>query len=177
METFRFCHIQSQVFPNCPYTANNLSVHYWYWTSKDHNKESNKDRDGKLGGWKVDQLEELRRVGSKVEAMLEEGEGGGGARSMGHAKLLHSVWLKLHPESQETEESLAEVNFIISKWLCIDACQVLAAAREPQVQTNSIFYFHGICLPEFVFWSKSHKIRLARQSSTAATGLPTVKSQ
>ena len=137
MEIFRFCHIQSQVFPNCPYTANNLSVHYWYWTSKDHNKESNKDRDGKLGGWRVDQLEELRRVGSKVEAMLEEGEGGGGARSMGHAKLLHSVWLKLHPESQETEESLAEVNFIISKCLCIDACQVLAAAREPQVQTNS----------------------------------------
>ena len=57
----------------------------------------------------MDQLEELRRVGSKVEAMLEEGEAGGGARSMGHAKLLHSVWLKLHPESQETEESLAEV--------------------------------------------------------------------
>ena len=137
METFRFCHIQPQVFPNCPYTANNLSVHYSYWTSKDHNKESNKDRDGKLGGWRVDQLEELRRVGSKVEAMLEEGEGGGGARSMGHAKLLHSVWLKLHPESQETEESLAEVNFIISKCLCIDACQVLAAAREPQVQTSS----------------------------------------
>ena len=125
------------MFPNCPYTANNLSVHYWYWTSKDHNKESNKDRDGKLGGWRVDQLEELRRVGSKVEAMLEEGEGGGGARSMGHAKLLHSVWLKLHPESQETEESLAEVNFIVSKWLCINACQVLAAAREPQVQTSS----------------------------------------
>ena len=57
----------------------------------------------------MDQLEELRRVGSKVEAMLEEGEAGGGARSMGHAKLLHSVWLKLHPESHETEESLAEV--------------------------------------------------------------------
>ena len=57
----------------------------------------------------MDQLEELRRVGSKVEAMLEEGEAGGGARSMGHAKLLHSVWLKLHPESLETEESLAEV--------------------------------------------------------------------
>ena len=60
----------------------------------------------------MDQLEELRRVGSKVEAMLEEGEAGGGARSMGHAKLLHSVWLKLHPESQETEESLAEVMVI-----------------------------------------------------------------
>ena len=97
------------MFPNCPYTANNLSVHYWYWTSKDQNKEANREREGKLGGWRVDQLEELRRVGSKVEAMLEEGEAGGGARSMGHAKLLHSVWLKLHPESQETEESLAEV--------------------------------------------------------------------
>ena len=99
------------MFPNCPYTANNLSVHYWYWTSKDQNKEANKEREGKLGGWRVDQLEELRRVGSKVEAMLEEGEAGGGARSMGHAKLLHSVWLKLHPESQETEESLAEVKY------------------------------------------------------------------
>ena len=101
------------MFPNCPYTANNLSVHYWYWTSKDQNKEANKEREGKLGGWRVDQLEELRRVGSKVEAMLEEGEAGGGARSMGHAKLLHSVWLKLHPESQETEESLAEVKIQI----------------------------------------------------------------
>ena len=84
-------------------------MHYWYWTSKDQNKEANREREGKLGGWRVDQLEELRRVGSKVEAMLEEGEAGGGARSMGHAKLLHSVWLKLHPESHETEESLAEV--------------------------------------------------------------------
>ena len=100
------------MFPNCPYTANNLSVHYWYWTSKDQNKEANREREGKLGGWRVDQLEELRRVGSKVEAMLEEGEAGGGARSMGHTKLLHSVWLKLHPESQETEESLAEVVII-----------------------------------------------------------------
>ena len=87
-------------------------MHYWYWTSKDQNKEANREREGKLGGWRVDQLEELRRVGSKVEAMLEEGEAGGGARSMGHAKLLHSVWLKLHPESQETEESLAEVMVI-----------------------------------------------------------------
>ena len=96
-------------------------MHYWYWTSKDQNKEVNKDRDGKLGGWRVDQLEELRRVGSKVEAMLEEGDAGGGARSMGHSKLLHSVWLKLHPESQETEESLAEViksSFINSIVFC-----------------------------------------------------------
>lgn len=128
------------MFPNCPYTANNLSVHYWYWTSKDQNKEANKEREGKLGGWRVDQLEELRRVGSKVEAMLEEGEAGGGARSMGHAKLLHSVWLKLHPESQETEESLAEVKiqilnhelYKISNYLF----QVLVAARQPQIQAS-----------------------------------------
>ena len=128
-----------KVFPNCPYTANNLSVHYWYWTSKDQNKEANREREGKLGGWRVDQLEELRRVGSKVEAMLEEGEAGGGARSMGHAKLLHSVWLKLHPESQETEESLAEVMVLHhhEKNRKSSLFQVLVAARQPQTQASA----------------------------------------
>ena len=113
-------------------------MHYWYWTSKDQNKEANREREGKLGGWRVDQLEELRRVGSKVEAMLEEGEAGGGARSMGHAKLLHSVWLKLHPESQETEESLAEVMVItiMNSFVNHPLFQVLVAARQPQTQAS-----------------------------------------
>ena len=87
----------------------------------------------------MDQLEELRRVGSKVEAMLEEGEAGGGARSMGHAKLLHSVWLKLHPESQETEESLAEVmvHHHHEKNCRSSFFQVLVAARQPQTQASA----------------------------------------
>ena len=124
-------------------------MHYWYWTSKDQNKEANREREGKLGGWRVDQLEELRRVGSKVEAMLEEGEAGGGARSMGHSKLLHSVWLKLHPESQETEESLAEVvllehleqNFqssVFRCWLLPDNLR----ARQVQDQAGKRLCFH-----------------------------------
>ena len=96
-----------KIYPNCPYTANNLSVHYWYWTSKDQTKEQarGQEKEGAQGVvWRGEQLEELRRVGNKVEAMLSEG-----GSTMGYTKLLHSVWLKLHPDSKDSEESLAAV--------------------------------------------------------------------
>jgi len=47
-----------KVYPTCPYTANNLSVHYWYWTSKEGGR---KGKEGK-GGWREEQVEELRRL-------------------------------------------------------------------------------------------------------------------
>ena len=54
-----------KIYPNCPYTANNLSVHYWYWTSKEAGGKEGRQE------WKQEQVQELRRVGSKVEAMLQ----------------------------------------------------------------------------------------------------------
>jgi len=108
-----------KIYPSCPYTANNLSVHYWYWTSKETNQEK-KDNTIKppeivevepnepTAGWSEDQLNELKRVGSKVEAMLKDASNTN-SKTMEFTKLLHSVWVKLHPQSKETEKSLSAV--------------------------------------------------------------------
>ena len=115
-----------KIYPNCPYTANNLSVHYWYW-SKDKDKKSGDapapekvrksahhvahidDEDSEIiegPDWMDDHLEELRRLGEKVNKMLTESVKGEKDRKLQFSRLLHSVWLSLHPGSSETEDSL-----------------------------------------------------------------------
>jgi len=108
-----------KIYPTCPYTANNLSVHYWYWTSKETNQEK-KDNTIKppeivevepndpTTAWSEDQLSELKRVGTKVDAMLKDASNTN-TKTMEFTKLLHSVWVKLHPQSKETEKSLSTV--------------------------------------------------------------------
>jgi len=108
-----------KIYPSCPYTANNLSVHYWYWTSKDTNQEKKDNTikppeivevepDDTTADWSEDQLNELKRVGAKVDAMLKDASTTN-TKTMEFTKLLHSVWIKLHPQSKQTEKSLSGV--------------------------------------------------------------------
>ena len=109
-----------KVFPNCPYTSNNLSVHYWYWTSRQENKEekgeqpkkssevADTDTDNVELSWSEEHLEELRRVGEKVNSMMRDSSQSNG-KQIHFSKLIHSVWLNLHPKSSETENSLLAV--------------------------------------------------------------------
>ena len=106
-----------KVYPNCPYTSNNLSVHYWYWTSRQENKEEKGEQSKKSSepvdtvkenvelNWSDERLEELRRVGEKVNSMLKDSHQSNG-KQINFSKLIHSVWLNLHPSSSETERSL-----------------------------------------------------------------------
>ena len=107
-----------KIYPNCPYTANNLSVHYWYWTSRQSGQE-NQDKAEMLkkvvpeamdidevnenSNWTEEQLQELKRIGDKVKASLKSVTKG---QHLQLPKLLHSVWISLHPESSECEDSL-----------------------------------------------------------------------
>ena len=106
-----------KIYPSCPYTANNLSVHYWYWTSKDNNQDKKEnvmkppeivevEPDNAISDWSDDQLNELKRVGAKVEAMLKDASNTN-SKPMEFSKLLHSVWIKLHPQSRESERNLS----------------------------------------------------------------------
>ena len=109
-----------KVYPNCPYTANNLSVHYWYWTSRQENSQDKTEMLRKAAAkeveideevdmvedipqWSEEDLEDLKRIAEKVDKMLKAD---GAERQLKFSKLLHSVWLNLHPESSETELSL-----------------------------------------------------------------------
>ena len=102
-----------KVYPTCPYTANNLSVHFWYWTSKDHDKKEGSGRSAApardappdITDWTPEKLTELKRVGAKVDSMLADAVGGSG-KQMQFGKLLHSVWVKLHPQTRQSEASL-----------------------------------------------------------------------
>ena len=108
-----------KVYPNCPYTPNNLSVHYWYWTSRQENKEDKgekksnevveESRNNNELNWSEEHLEELRRVGEKVNQMLRESQQSSNGKHINFSKLIHSVWLNLHPSSSETEQSLLVV--------------------------------------------------------------------
>ena len=108
-----------KVYPNCPYTPNNLSVHYWYWTSRQENKEDKvekkvnevveESRNNNELNWSQEHLEELRRVGEKVNHMLRESQESNNGKHINFSKLVHSVWLNLHPSSSETESSLLSV--------------------------------------------------------------------
>ena len=118
-----------KVYPHCPYTANNLSVHYWYWTSRQENNGNDKSLMPKKAAvkeaeieeeveddlveeapqwseWSEEDLEDLKRIAEKVDRMLKAD---GAERQLKFPKLLHSVWLNLHPESVETEESLLTI--------------------------------------------------------------------
>ena len=107
-----------KVYPNCPYTANNLSVHYWYWSTqqkkereeagvKKHQETVIHDDDEEEvidegPEWSDEHIEELRRLGDKVINMFKDAT----ERKMKFSGLLHSVWSSLHPSSSETEQSL-----------------------------------------------------------------------
>ena len=114
-----------KIYPNCPYTANNLSVHYWYWTSRQENhpdkadilKKANEsmDVDDEMEidtNWSGDNIEELRRIGMKVNNMLKDENSfpkNTDSKQFHFSKLLHSVWLNLHPESDISENGLVAV--------------------------------------------------------------------
>merc|ERR1719402_318140 len=80
-------------FPSCPYTANNLSVHYWYWTSKDakdgtvmkpHEFDLNEaDENEETGVWNKERLEELKKVGDKVQRMLKDSTVSNNTKTLG----------------------------------------------------------------------------------------------
>ena len=62
--------------------------------------------DNTISDWSDDQLNELKRVGAKVEAMLKDASNTN-SKPMEFSKLLHSVWIKLHPQSRESEKNLS----------------------------------------------------------------------
>ena len=112
-----------RVFPNCPYTANNLSVHYWYWTSRQPGQD--RGDKGETAGtpkkatvsmeveeadttadWTNEHFEDLRRIGEKVKKIIKED---GSDKQKQFSKLLHSVWLNLYSGSTETEKSLLSI--------------------------------------------------------------------
>ena len=116
------------VYPNCPYTANNLSVHYWYWTSRQENNSNDKttmlkkaavkeveveeevedmvEEPPQWSEWSEEDHEDLKRIAEKVDRMIKAD---GADKQLKFPKLLHSVWLNLHPESVETEVSLLTI--------------------------------------------------------------------
>jgi len=149
-----------KLYPNCPYTANNLSVHYWYWTSKDAKdgtvmKPREFDLEGdeteieEIGGWTKDKLEELKKVGEKVQRMLKDSSVSNNTKTLGYNKLLLTIWCKVHPDCTEKERSLATILFNYEKRL---KAGKYGGIRSRQIEKNKA----SSCLSNKEMWTPRH---------------------
>ena len=126
-----------KLHPNCPYTTNNLSVHYWYWNSRENgggggSAEKNKEAAGHRKSaaaeglprgeqqqqqqgeeeqrlfWSEARLDELGRLVARVE---QQQLGGPKCRAAGRTRdeLVAGEWARRYPSCREDGSALIAI--------------------------------------------------------------------